>query len=594
MNQNQMQSVENEEVGQQEEDEDIDWSHVYGGIDVPPEEKMSKELKNSYSDIFKDVAKQGVKEFLIGAGGAYGDLFELAGLNKENPADKARNSKEFDTLERFQNPDYKPSFEDIASLSEDSDRPGAFRLPTSESLRDLNDAAGGPGKAETSAGEYAGRSARLYGSGVVFGQFNPAPAIVGGSAGQFVEDQDGSPLMQAAAEIAAMVLTPQGGLKRLVTSEKKGVQNIIKELRKLNYSEEDITLAVNAAYKNAKSPKVASKGKATEQAFEDFAQHSDDVVHDILAAEIPGIERGTAHVHEMASDAYGQVAKEAANLTISNSRPFLDASKKVVDQLQNTLGKNPEAQAFIKRISEAAMDATQFPSAEKMMNFYKELNSMGNWLGRSQKDRLISQMKEGIKDTFKGEGRKGKELAEKFDKANKGIRKAYQAEDLHNMIQKVTTADGIDYKKFNKLFEKPDNVELFRDVLGTTQTKNLGLVGKVGSQIKDFDKSWKSANAFKASLGDVARGTAASYYIYKGDWEGLAKVAATKIGTAGIRKIAEKAITSPKMQNILIKGLHAVKVESPRLMKSANEAMKNYLLEEGIDLDDIESESDAE
>ncbi len=591
MNPNKLQAIDNEEEGEQESEEDIDWAQVYGGIDVAEDEPLSKDLKDSYSDIFKDVAKQGVKEFLIGAGGAYGDLFELAGLNKESEADKARYSREFETLEKMRDPDYQPTFQDLSSLSDDSDIQSSFRLPTSESLRELNEGLGGPGKAETEAGRYAGRAAKLYGAGVAFGQFNPLPAAAGGGAGQFVEEQGGGPLLQAAAEIAAMVLTPQGGLKRLITSDKKKVQEMISKLRGLGYAEEDITLAVNAAYKKAKSPKVASKGQATEQAFEDFSQHSDDIVNNILSSEIPGIESGTQKVHQMASDAYGQVAKEGAALTITNSKPFLDSAKKVVDQLQNTLGKNPEAQAFIKRISEAAMDATQFPSAEKMMNFYKELNSMGNWLGRSHKDKLINQMKNGIKDTFKGQGKKGTELAEKFEKANAGIRKAYQAEDLHNLIQKVSTADGIDYKKFSKLFDKPDNIELFKDVLGATQTKNLNLIGKVGSQVKDFDKSWKAANAFRLSTADLVRGGAASYYIYKGDWEGLAKVAATKIGTAGIRRIAEKAITDPKMQNILIKGLHAVKVESPKLMKSANEAMKNYLMEQGIDLDDIESES---
>lgn len=592
MNANEQQALEQEKAGIDEVGEDIDYDSIYGGLDVEGiNMPKSKELKDSYSDIFKDVAKQGIKETLIGAGGAYGDLLELVGLNSKEqlPGEKARNSRDFETLERMNQPGYKPSFSDFYSLSGDDDiAPSFSRLPTSEDLRDFNEMVGGPGEAETKAGKYAGRAGKLVGAGLAFGQINPIPGIIGGAAGQATEDLGGGPLMQAAAEIVGMVASPAGGVKKLLTSNKKEIAGKIAELRKLGYSEKDITLAINAAYKNGKRAKVASRGAKTEDAFENFAENSDRILGDILSAEIPGIEKGVKHVHEVASDFYGQVAREGSQLTITNSKPFLDASKRVVDQLQNTLGKNPEAQAFIKRISEAAIDATQYPSAEKMMNFYKELNSMGNWLGRSQKDHLINQLKDGIKETFKSEGKAGKEFAKKFEEANKGIQKAYRAQDVHDLIQKVSTQDGIDYKRLNKAFDKKDNVQLLVDTLGPEQAKNVRMISKVGSEVKDFDKAWKAANAFNPGTpADLIRGGAAMYYLYKGDWEGLAKVAATKLGSTAIRKLAEKSLTDPKFQNLLIKGLHAVKVESPKLMKSANEGMKRYLEEEGIDLNEI-------
>lgn len=590
MNSNKQQALDNEKAGMDEEGEDIDYDAVYGGLDVDVSDiEPSKDLKDSFSRVFKDIAKQGIKETLIGAGGAYGDLAELAGINpKQSERSKQKVQSAFDVHEKMKQPGYKPSIEDIEALSADEDISDNLPLPTSEGLRDVNELLGGPGEAETPQGKYAGRTGKLYGGGLAFGQINPAPAIVGGVAGQAVEDLGGGPLAQAAAEIVSMIATPSGGGKKLVTSSKEAIKNKIADMRKLGYTEEDITLAVNSAYKNSQRVKIASKGVQTEEAFENFAQNSEKIVAEILEAEIPGIERGIKNVHEMASDFYGSVAKEGANLTITNSKPFLDASKKVVDQLQNTLGKNPEAQAFIKRISEAAMDATQFPSADKMMNFYKELNSMGNWLGRSQKDRLITQLKEGIKDTFRSEGKKGKELADKFEKANQGVRKAYQAQEVHDLMQKVTSQDGIDFKRFRKLFDKEDNIKLMTEVLGPEQTKNMKLISNIGSEIKDFDKAWKGANAFKlGSVGDIARGTAATYYIYQGDWEGLAKVAATKLGTSAIKKIAEKSLTDPKFQNLMIRGLHAIKTESPKLMKSAESAMKKYLEEEGVDLDEI-------
>lgn len=592
MNPNKQQALEAEQAGIDEVGEDIDYDAIYGGLDIPGiDQPKSKELKDSYAAIFKDVAKQGIKETLIGAGGAYGDLLDLVGLQAKGqlPGKEARNKVQFDILEKMQDPNYKPSAGELLLLSDDDDIIGDYsRLPSSEDLTDLNDMIGGPGKAETKAGQYAGRAGRLVGAGLAFGQLNPAAGIVGGAAGQATEDLGGGPIAQAAAEIVAMVATPTGGIKKLLTSNKKEVAQKIADLRKLGYSEEDITLAINSAYKNSTRAKNASRGAKTEQAFENFAENSDRILGDIMSAEIPGIEKGVKNVHEIASDFYGQVAREGSQLTITNSKPFLDASKRVVDQLQNTLGKNPEAQAFIKRISEAAIDATQYPSAEKMMNFYKELNSMGSWMGRSQKDHLITQLKDGIKETFRSEGKAGKEFAKKFEEANKGIQKAYKAQDLHDMMQKVTTQDGIDYKRLNKAFDKKDNVQILVDAVGPEQAKNIRMISKVGSEVKDFDKAWKAANAFRpGSPGDLIRGGAAMYYLYKGDWEGLAKVAATKLGSTAIRKLAEKSLRDPKFQNLVIKGLHATKVESPKLMKSAQEAMKSYLMEEGIDLEDL-------
>lgn len=584
MNPNSIQSLEDEESGEQEVEEDIDYDSIYGGIEISQgSSEPSKELKNSYAKILGDVAKQGTKETLIGAGGAYGDLLELVGAGGQSEADKQRNSSDFDILQRMEQPGYKPNYADISSLTEDSSLPAARWLPTSNDLRTVNEAIGGPGEPETPQGKYAARSGKIYGQGLAFGQVNPTPAVLAGSAGQAVEDLGGGPLLQGAAEIATLIATQGKGIP--LTSAKKDVKEKIKALRELGYSDQDITLAINAAHKNSRKAQIASKGAKTEQAFEDFSSNSDKIVGDILAGEIAGFEKGSKHVHQMASDAYGQVAKEAADITITNSRPFLDASKKVVDQLENTLGKNPEAKEFIKRISEAAIDSTQYPSAEKMMNFYQELNSMGKWLGRSKKDRLISQVKDGIKESFKSEGKQGKELAEKFEKANKGIQKAYKAEEVSDLIQKVTGQDGIDYKKFRKLFDNEDNVAVFKDVLGSKQTDNLKLISNTAKDIKDFDKGWKAANAFKVgTAGDIGRGALASYYIFHGDWEGLATVLATKAGTTSVRKLAEKSLSDPKFQNILIKGLHAVKTSSPQTMKSARESLNKYLDDNGIDI----------
>lgn len=536
----------------------------------------------------KDYAKQATKETLIGVGGTWGDLAELAGLNPKGgtPGQKAKNSAEFEILEKMQQPGYKPSFSDIYMLSGDDDiAPSAFGLPTTKDLEGVNEALGGPGEPETMAGRYGKRQGRLYGSGLAFGQVNPVPAALAGGVGQTAEELGAGPLTQAALEIATLLLSPGQAGKKLAGSAKEEVTRKVNELRRLGYAEEEITLAINHASKGKKAGVSASKGSKTEQAFENFAEHSDQMVSDILTSSIPGIERGTAHVHQMASDAYGQVARQASNVVIRDSTPFIDSATGVVRELRRNLGRNPEAETFLNRLHDAVVASTQNPTAENFMNFYKELNKAGAWMGRSQKDRLLTQVKNGIKDTFRNEGPAGRQLANDFERVNDGVRRAYQAEDVHNLIQKAATQDGIDYKKLNKLFDKGENVHLFEDVLGATQTQNLHQIARTGKEVKDFDKAWKATHLLQGNaVLDVARGAGAGYYLYKGDMEGLATVLASKGLGVAAKKIAEKFLTDPRFQNLMIKGLHSLKNESPKAFRSANDAMQKYFDEEGIDV----------
>ncbi len=543
-------------------------------------EKPKKETKpSSFIESAKDYGKQFVKEGLIGLGGTWGDLAELAGVNKKSESSKTRNSAEFEILHKMEQPGYKPSFSDFALLSGDEDiAPGSFGLPTSQNFRDVNEMIGGPGEPETTAGKYGQRQGKLYGSGAAVGQINPIPALLAGGTGQAVEEAGGGELAQTAAEIAAFLLSPGGSVKaKLGERASAEVKKKVADLRAIGYTDEQITLAINSASQGKKLGVKASKGSKTEQAFEKFSEKSSDLVSDILQAEIPGIEHGTKHVHQMASDAYGHVAKQAENLAIRDSTPFINSATKVVRELKKNLGNNPEASGMLNRLHDAVIASTKQPSARNFMEFYKELNAMGNWLGRSQKDRLINTVKDGIKDTFRSEGAAGKKLAQEFEKANVGIRKAYQAEDLHTLIQKTITQDGTDFKKMHKLFDKPDNVQLFEEVLGTTQANNVRQISKVAKEVGDFDKAWKGASLIPNTLKSFA--SHAGYLLYSGNWPALA---AFKGGEFAARKLSEKALTDPKFQNLMIRGMHAIKSKSPRTLRTSIDAMQEYLDDEDI------------
>lgn len=565
-----------------EEDGFDDFAEFRPSVNKKSETKQPTKKK----DVAKDVAKQVGKEILIGVGGAYGDLADLFGLKTDNEQRNERSSREFQALERMEQPGYVPNYHDIETATGSLIEPQPFNFPTSEQVRRGVAELGGPGEAETIEGRYAGNAAKIFGQGLAFGLVNPFPAAVAGVTGEGVKDIGGGELAKAAAEIVALITTPGQLGRKLVGSASKKGQEIIKGLRDLGYTEEQITLAINSASKGKAFGSKARKSAKTEQAFEDFIETSDKMVSDILTKEIPGIEKGTKHIHEMASDMYGRVAKEAGNITIRDSTPFINSATSVVNQLRKNLGKNPEAEPFLKRIAEAVVDSTKNPTAESFMNFYKELNSMGNWMGRAQKDRLITEIKNGIKDTFKREGVEGQKFAKRFEEANRGIQKAYQAEEAHNILQKAVTQDGTDFKKMNKLFDNADNVESLQKALGIKQTENLQRISKAGSQIQNFDKAWKSTHLLQGShLLDIVRGGAASYYIFKGDLEGLAGVLATKAGGVAVKKLAEKSLTDPRYQNIIIKGLHAIRDNSPRTFGKVQEELKRYLKDEKIDLE---------
>lgn len=86
MNQNQLQAVEDEELGQEEIQEDIDYRALYGGKEInidtskPPK---TPAMEHSYAEIFADVGKQFTKEALVGFGSLYGNLTDLFGIKPD-------------------------------------------------------------------------------------------------------------------------------------------------------------------------------------------------------------------------------------------------------------------------------------------------------------------------------------------------------------------------------------------------------------------------------------------------------------------------------------------------------------------------------
>jgi hypothetical protein len=231
----------------------------------------------------------------------------------------------------------------------------------------------------------------------------------------------------------------------------------------------------------------------------------------------------------------------------------------------------------ISELTQHTLDIISNPTGKNVVEFYKKLNGLGKWMGRSQKDRILKNVKESIKDTFRSEGKQGAELADKFEKVNSGIQKAYAAERVAKVMKKATTQDGIDFKKLYKQFDNKDNAQLFEQVLGKDSAGNLRQITREAKEVKDFDKSWKAVSSYVGT--PVATGLNVGYLLYSGNFAGLAALKGMEYGS---RKIAEQMLTNPKFQDLYLRAIHAIKTESPRAFHSANEALLKYLDEEGI------------
>lgn len=555
-----------------------------------PSAKVNSKRETTENSGFKehamDIGQQVVKEGLIGGGGAYGDILDLFGLQAKDqlPGQVARNTADFDVLERMQQPGYKPSFSDIYSLSDDDVAPNISRLPGQQDLREFNDMIGGPGDAQTTSGRYAGRAANIYGGGVALGVGKVIPAVAAGIAGEGTKDLGGGPLLQAGAEIAALLLT-QGRSGSSLSSSKKAVQDEITKLRNLGYTDQDITLAINAGKKGQKTAQNASRGKATDQAFEQAAKSSEKAISETLNKAAPDLQQGTAAIHEAANATYGKVLEEASKIVIDNPKPFLDASKKVVDHLQKTLGKNSQATEFIKEISEAAMNATNFPTAENAIIFYKRLNEIGgNWVTRKEKHGLLGIVKNGIKEMIGAHGEKGQKLLANFEKANTEVQRAFRVEKGNNILQKAISDEGWNWNTLKKIFDDPKKVENLELAFGPKATENLSQIAKISKSIHNFDKAWKGVSG-NISASDVASYGGALYYLFKKEFLNAAAFMAFKGAKKGVTWLREQSLTSPKFQSLEIRALHALKDGSAQSFERAAKGMQDYLEEEGVSIE---------
>lgn len=504
---------------------------------------QEKKEETSTKPVFKDVSKQFVKGATAGTLGTYGDLLDLFGLQprKMLPGQRAQYELESQATESE-----LPHLIDTEDIS-----PRYHRVASGQDVAGLIEDVGGPGKAETMAGRYAERIGRLSGGGAALGANVLQAPIIAGSVGQTLEELGAPAWAQAAGEMFAFLTSGKG--KVPLTSKSPEVKNKLNELKKLGYSEEDLTLAKNALEERGFLKKVSRLTPKAEQSFKNAISNSESKVNEILNKSFPGLEEGLPSMKKASSEIYNTLDDIARNVVVESPDSFVKSASKAVNELRKSLANTPQEKQVIELLENAMKKAGEFPTADEYINFYQGLNQIGNWSNPRQREHVFKIIQDAIKQTFRDQGPIGQKLASKFEEANQSWKKFRQAEDVSELIGKATSDEGINFSKLSKMMENPSNFETLSDGLGKVQANNIKLIAQTGSEIGNLEKIMKGGLA-KEALG-AGKLLLVAKAIVTGDLSALK----TYVGTEALGRLSTKLLTDPKWQNLQLKALEAVK-----------------------------------
>lgn len=525
------------------------------------EEEKPSEIE-TFKENVKDIAKQAPKETLAGALGSYGDILDLFGLQskKINPGERAQYE-----LEANARPEDLPHLVDTEDVL-----PRYSKLPSSEETSQFIEELGGPGKPKTLAGRFSKRGGRFVGSGLAFGQTNALLNLGAGIAGQAAEELGASPWIQAAVELGTFLKGSKS--KSPITSNSPEIAEEIKRLKSIGFSDQDITLAKNALEDRGWLKKTSQFTQQAEKKFKESAKGSEKKFESILEDSFPGLKEGGPGTFKQASsELFNSLDELAQGIVVENPEIFVNESNKAIANLERTLAKVPQKKQVVELLEEANKNAYQGLTADYYTNFYKDLNSVGQWGNPKQREHVFSLVKDAIKNTFKAQGPEGKKLASSLEDANKSWMKYLQAEDISNLTQKAMTDEGMNFSKMYKMLQNPENFQTFSKGIGKEQTQNLKQIVKTGQDIKDLKQ------VMKGGLVKEALGAGKLYAIGKAvvtlDWKSLAGY----VGAQVAGKTATKFLIDPKYQNLQLKLLNAVKEEKWNSVRVITKAIEKRI-----------------
>jgi hypothetical protein len=338
--------------------------------------------KFSFLETAKDIGQQVLAKGAQGFAGAYGNIAELLGQNKENltPGMKARFQRE------FENPlaSETDEFQDYA------------RLPTSEDAKKFIENTTGIGEGKTPAGRIAGRGAEFIGESLAIPGSTGAKtlATLGGAgvAGQSARELGAPEGVATGLEIGGSIIPSL--IQGRVVPRGAEAKELANAGRTLGLTEKQITPLIQSEKKLATLSKIAKKDEATKDLF--------------------------ASIKSSLGDSYDTVKKSVAKLgrlSTDNEDKLIKSFSDIRNDLSKTLQPSPDKEAAIKYI-ESAIDKIikNGTSPEEIINTWQDVNKSVNWNSIQGGKKALSRLKEPMMEVLQDVA---PQAAKDFDLTNK-------------------------------------------------------------------------------------------------------------------------------------------------------------------------------
>lgn len=534
---------------------------------LPKEEPQSESSFQPSVGGFVDNLTKAAKQFGLGAaeglGGTYGDILELIGLQKSGLSSRER--------EKYEAESRADPYQLAMMAGEETELPSFFRLPSSQNIEELaKDVGLHPGTPETFTQEASRRTGRFAGAGASFGAPGLKQSLAAGATGAGLKEMGAPAWVQAAGELLATIKASPTA--KSVTSSSPQVANKLKELEKIGFDQNDLTLAKNALEERGWLKKSAKLTNQAEKQFKQTMEASEGLIKDALERSYPGLESGgVSHLKENASNLFKDVKEAGKSVRIPNHALLTNAIDKAISKVKSKISNLPEekdALAFLQEGRDALLSKGSKVTAEDYIDWYQKINKIGKWVEPHTKDAILGELKTNLKDALKAQGPVGRKIGEQFEEANRVWMRYLSAEDVVDLVKKASTEEGINFTKLSKSLENPDNMKSLVRGLGEAEAANVRKISEAASKIGDLEKALRN-NLSKDVLGPASK-------IYALGRAAFGDVRAVKalFGAEVASRIGSKFLTEPSWQNLQLKLLDAVKRESPKEVMSMVKALE--------------------
>lgn len=550
--------------------------------DIQDEKKAKKKIRNSLGNIYDEIVNaisnpkkiaQSVadvgKQFVLGGLEGSGSVInEMLGQSGMTPGEEARWSGEFEALQ--------PDNPWIGWYDDSDILPSATALRKGEML-DLLERQGIDTERKD---DVVSNVARNYGENLASGA-KIGPAGLAGSSIMAVAKETArqagfGETGQLIAELLSTLKNPVKMVQRGVTSSTAAINDTLKELRRLGWSEDAITILKNKLEPRNVLKKITSEGAKAKEQFQKVYNEAKDTFN---AIKEKGLQGGTAsELQEWGNSLYDNIKKTWGNLTVENTDNLI----KSIDSEIKTLKSYPDTKdrymliEFLKGEKNKLKKGKTPGTIDYFYDLHKQLNSKMN-----VSDDLIRKsgenLKRSVKDTIGRRSKNASIALEKTDETYRGLQNAIRSDEVLN---KAMTNGELNPKKLKSVLSNEKNRKTLEKTFSADQIKKMEQIVDVSEAVKELPKElgkslFKSKNGafvYAVTSGVVGQNYGKVYDVMIG----LGGLTASVLGK---NAITQRMLTDPKWQNLTLKLLDAVKNNSSKAIPPLVRSMQRHFNE---------------